>query len=93
MNLSKEEWEKVCSLATDCNIVIKKAGKGSCVVISGRLHYIIESEKQLSDISPYKKTQYYLKYINNLFKINEAFRNFLHTLVKLIKQKSYIKMI
>ena len=33
-----------------------------------------------------------LKYINNLFKINEAFRSFLHPRVKVIKEKSYIKI-
>ena len=34
-----------------------------------------------------------LKYINNLFKINETFRSFLHPRVKVIKEKSYIKII
>ena len=37
------------SLANDRNIVIKKAGKDSCVVIWDRLDYIMEAEKQLSD--------------------------------------------
>ena len=32
-NLSKEEWQALRSLAKDRNIVIKKADKGSCVVI------------------------------------------------------------
>ena len=40
-----------------------------------------------------KTTQYYSKHINNLFKINEAFRSFQHPHVKIIKEKSYIKMI
>ena len=48
-NLSKEEWQAVCSWASDCNIVIKKADKGSCVVIWDCLDYIMEAEKQLSD--------------------------------------------
>ena len=39
------------------------------------------------------KTQYYLKYINNLFKINEVFHSFLHPQGKIIKEKSYIKNI
>ena len=43
--------------------------------------------------SSYNNTQYYLKYINNLFKINEAVRSFLHPQIKIIKEKSYIKMI
>ena len=41
-------------------------------------------------ISSYKK-QYYLKYINNLFKINEAFGSFLHLQVKIIKEKVTLK--
>ena len=32
-NLSKEEWDAIRSLADDRNIVIKRADKGSCVVI------------------------------------------------------------
>ena len=43
-------------------------------------------------ISSYKKTQYYLKYIHNLFKINEAFRSFLHPQVKIMNEKSYIEI-
>ena len=39
----------VRSLANDRNIVIKKAGKDSYVVIWDRLDYIMEAEKQLSD--------------------------------------------
>ena len=39
----------VRSLANDCNIVIKKADKDSCVVIWDRLDYIMKAEKQLSD--------------------------------------------
>ena len=35
-----------------------------------------------------KKTQCYLKYINNLFKINEAFRSLLHPQGKIIKERS-----
>ena len=32
-NLSKEEWDAIRSLANNRNIVIKRAEKGSCVVI------------------------------------------------------------
>ena len=46
-NLSKEEWEAVRTLADDRNIVIKKADKGSCVVLWDRNHYITEAESQL----------------------------------------------
>ena len=57
-------------------------------VLNDKFHHIL--------ISSYKKKQY-LRYINNLFKIylkiNEAFRSLLHPQVKIIKEKSYIKMI
>ena len=43
-NLSKEEWEAVRTLADDRNIVIKKADKGSCVVIWDRNDYITDAE-------------------------------------------------
>ena len=52
-NLTKEEWQAVRSLANDCNIMIKKADKGSCVVIWDRLDYIMEAGKQLCDKTIY----------------------------------------
>ena len=33
----------------DRNIIIKKADKGSCIVIWGKNDYLMEAEKQLSD--------------------------------------------
>ena len=48
-NLSKEEWRAIRSLADDRSIVIKKADKGSCVVVWDRNDYVLEAEKQLSD--------------------------------------------
>ena len=41
-------------MADDRNIVIKKADKGSCVVIWDCNDYITEAEKQLSDKAVYK---------------------------------------
>ena len=57
-NLSKEEWKAVRSLANDCNIVIKKADKGSCVVTWDRSDYIMEAEKQLNDKLVYKDVNF-----------------------------------
>ena len=47
--MSREEWPAVRSLADDRSIVIKKADKGSCVVVWDRNDYLLEAERQLSD--------------------------------------------
>ena len=44
-NFSKEEWQAMRALANDRSIVIKKADKGSCVVVWDRNDYIAEAEK------------------------------------------------
>ena len=44
-NLSRDEWRALRSLADDHNIVIKKADKGSCVVVWDRSDYVMEAEK------------------------------------------------
>ena len=46
-NLSKLEWEAIRSLTGDRSIVIKKADKGSCLVIWDRSDYLMEVKKQL----------------------------------------------
>ena len=46
------------SQANDRNIVIKKADKGSCVVIWDRNDYIAEAEKQLSNKDVYKQISF-----------------------------------
>ena len=48
-NLSKDEWDAIGSPADDRRIVIKRADKGSCVVIWDRNDYLLEVEKQLKD--------------------------------------------
>ena len=53
-NLSWNEWRVVHSLADDWNIVIKKADKGSFVVVWDRSDYVMEAEKQLKDSKVYK---------------------------------------
>ena len=45
-NFSKEDWQAMRALANDRSIVIKKADKGSSVVIWDRNDYIAEAEKQ-----------------------------------------------
>ena len=51
--MSKEEWTAIRSLADDRSIV-KKADKGSFVVVWNRNDYVLEVEKQLSDRSVYR---------------------------------------
>ena len=48
-NFSKEEWQSLRSLADDRNKVIKKADKGSCLVVWDRNDCIAEAGKQLND--------------------------------------------
>ena len=54
-NLSPEELEALKQLRNDNTIVIKKADKGSTVVIMNRDDYIAEVERQLNDTKFYEK--------------------------------------
>ena len=46
-NLSQEEWQAVRSLADERSIVIKKADKGSCVVVWDRFDYVKRQKNNL----------------------------------------------
>ena len=48
-NLTKEEWQAIWYLADDRSIVVKKADKGSSIVIWDRVDYLKEANKRLSD--------------------------------------------
>ena len=63
-NLSQEEWRAIRSLADDRSIVIKKADKGSCVVVRDRWVYMKEAEKQLGDTTAYKEIKYNQKILS-----------------------------
>ena len=64
------------SIADDQNLVIKIAGKGLCVVVSDRNHYLMEAEKQLSDKNVCKEVKFNEKLIQDLTEIsNKIFRN------------------
>ena len=54
-NLTKNERESLAKLKTNKSIVIKKADKGSSIVVMNRSDYIKEAEKQLSDKNFYKE--------------------------------------
>ena len=50
-SFSNKEWQCMRLLANDKSIVIKKANKGSCVVLSDLEDYIAEASKQSNDES------------------------------------------
>ena len=44
-NTSKEEWQAIRALVDDRAIAIKRADKGSCVVVWHRMDHLLEAEK------------------------------------------------
>ena len=64
------------SLADDRSIVIKKADKGSSVVVWDRNDYVMEAEKQLSDANIYKDVSFNEKMLQDLVGTsNKLFQN------------------
>ena len=80
------------SLADDRNILIKKANKGSNVVVWDRYDYIAEAEKQLKDQNVYKDVEFTEKILQDLVETsNKMFRS-LKTKEKIDeKQLKYFK--
>ena len=72
-NLSKEEWDAIRSLAYDRNMVIKRADKGSCVVIWDRNDYVRETEIQLSNQNVYKIVEFKDKILTELVEKSNHF--------------------
>ena len=72
-NLSKEEWDAIRSLADDNNIVIKRANKGSCVVIWDRKDYIKEAKIQLSNQNVYISVEFKDKILTELVEKSNHF--------------------
>ena len=56
------------SLADNQNIVIKKADKGSCLIVWDRNDYLMEAEKQLRDKYIYNEVNNIEKLIQDLTK-------------------------
>ena len=54
------------ALADDYIIVIKRAYKGSCVVVWNRMNYLLEAEKQLSDTNVYESVDFKEKLLTDL---------------------------
>ena len=75
-NFSKEEWQAMSSLVNDRSAVIKKADKGSCVVVWDREDYIGEAERQLGDVTVYKDVNFREKMLQDVAETsNKLFRN------------------
>ena len=75
-NFSKEEWQAMRELANDRCIVIKKADKGSCVVVWDCSDYKAEAEKQLSDQNVYRDVDFKDKILQDLAdSSNKLFQN------------------
>ena len=82
-NLSREEWNAIRSLADDGSIIIKKADKGSCIVIWSRNDYLMEAEKQLSDKKVYQEVSNSENILSKLAEMsNKMFSN--------LKKRGYI---
>ncbi len=78
-NLTKEEREALHSLQSNINLTIKKADKGSAVVLMDTEQYIQEAERQLND------TDFYVKSItdptdNDIKQIEEILKEMLNKL-------------
>ena len=54
------------SFADDRNLVIKKADKGSCMVVWDRNDYLMEAKKQSSDKNVYKEIKFNEKLMQDL---------------------------
>ena len=82
-NPSREKWNTIRSLADDRSIIIKKADKGSCIVIWGRNDYLMEAEKQLSDKKVYQEVSNSENILSKLAEMsNKMFSN--------LKKRGYI---
>ena len=70
-------------MVDDRNIIIKKADKGSCIVIWGRNDYLMEAEKQLSDKKVYQEVSNSENILSKLAEMsNKMFSN--------LKKRGYI---
>ena len=75
-NLRKLEWEVIRSLVGERSILIKKAVKGSCVIVWDKLDYLMEAEKQLKDLKVYQEVKFSENILTDLVeKSNTMFKN------------------
>ena len=91
-NLPKDEYLAMRSLENDRNVIIKPADKGSSIVVWGRLDYLAEAKKQLSNSNIYKEVQLSEKgQIKLVEKSNSMFKELKKKTVITEKEKNYFK--
>ena len=78
-NMTKEEWDALKGLADDRSVIIKKADKGSCVVVWCRDEYIREAENQLRDNTVYKDVNFKETMLSDLADKSKKFLKSLHS--------------
>ena len=91
-NLPKDEYLAMRSLENDRNVIIKPAEKELSIVVWGRLDYLAEAEKQLSDSNIYKGVQLLEKeQIKFVEKCNSMFKELKKKTFITEKEKNYFK--
>ena len=86
-NFTKEEWTVIRKLADDRSTIIKKADKGSGVVVWDSNDYIVKLEKQLGDKNIYQHINFSDKILWDLIdKSNTMFR-YLKSEVKITEKE------
>ena len=70
---SNLQWVAMRSFADDRSIVIKKADKGTCIVVWDRNDYLREAEKQLKDENVYRKVDLKDKTLSQLVDCSNRF--------------------
>ena len=65
-NMPRDEWDSIRSLTDDKNIVIKRADKGSCVIIWDKNDYLLQADKKLKDKKVYRDVVYKVNILKDL---------------------------
>ena len=79
LNMTKQECKALRGLADDRSIVIKKADKGSCLVVWCRDDYIKEAKNQLRDNTVYKDVNFKEAILSDLVDKSNKFLKSLHS--------------
>ena len=77
--MTKQEWYALKGLADDRSIVMKKADKGSCLVVWFRDDYIKKAENQLKGNTVYKDVNFKETILSDLVDKSNKFFKSLHS--------------